>query len=63
MPSPKAAKTGTAIHASCVTAYPRAAPIKGAVQGLATTTASTPVQKLPAGPVVGSDFAARLSAK
>ena len=48
---------------SCNTAYPSAAPMKGAVQGEATTTARTPVKKLPSGPVLGSLRTARLSAR
>ena len=63
MPRPSARNTAEAVTVLCVTAYPSAAPIKGAVQGDATTTASTPVQKLPAGPVLGSSRAARLSAR
>ena len=45
MPRPSARNTAEAVTVLCVTAYPSAAPIKGAVQGDATTTASTPVQK------------------
>ena len=45
MPKPSARKTASASAAGCVTAKPSAAPIKGAVQGLATMTASMPVRK------------------
>ena len=43
MPSPRVAKTASACHAGKVTAKPSEAPMKGAVQGEATATASTPV--------------------
>src|SRR5690625_7833622 len=56
MPRPSATKTLILMVAGCVSAKPRAAPIKGAVQGLATTAASTPVKKEPLRP----DFCVRL---
>ena len=37
--------------AGWLTAKPSAVPMNGAVQGLATTTASTPVKKLPLSPL------------
>ena len=47
IPTPSAAKIISALTGGWVRAKPSALPIKGAVQGLATTTASTPVKKLP----------------
>ena len=47
MPAPRAANTSSATAGGWVMAKPRAVPMRGAVQGLATTTASTPVKKLP----------------
>ena len=43
MPRPSAAKTASACAVGSVTANPSEAPMKGAVQGEATATASTPV--------------------
>ena len=54
IPKPRARKIAADSQVSCVSAYPSAAPMKGAVQGEAITTARTPVQKLPCGPWVGS---------
>ena len=45
MPAPSAPKTNSVTPIGWVTAYPSAAPINGAVQGAATTTANTPVPK------------------
>src|SRR5690625_912638 len=56
MPRPSATKTLILMVAGCVNAKPSAAPINGAVQGLATTAASTPVKKEPLSP----DFCVRL---
>ena len=44
MPRPSAAKTDNACVAGSDTASPSEAPMKGAVQGDATATASTPVR-------------------
>lgn len=43
MPSPRAAKMPNATGVVWVSATPSAVPMKGAVQGLATAVASTPV--------------------
>ena len=43
IPKPKKAKTNSATELVCAMAKPNAGPIKGAVQGLATVVASTPV--------------------
>src|SRR5690606_26685965 len=48
IPTASALNTGRATTAGCVSAKPRAAPMNGAVQGVATTVASTPEKKLPA---------------
>src|SRR6185369_9661032 len=48
MPSPR--KISIAEVTLCVSAKPNAAAMKGAVQGAATATASTPVKKAPNGP-------------
>ena len=50
MPSPRATNTDSAMAVGWVRAKPSAEPMNGAVQGLATTTASTPVKKLPLPP-------------
>ena len=42
-PTPKDKNIGNVIVEDCIKAYPRAAPINGAVHGDATTTARTPV--------------------
>ena len=47
MPEPRAANTSSAMAGGWVTAKPNAVPMNGAVQGLATTVASTPVKKEP----------------
>ena len=60
---PKARKMAQASQAGFVTAKPKAAPIKGAVQGLATTTVKMPTPKVDQGPEEGRAFAARESAK
>ena len=46
-PRPNAVKTAKVMVAGCARAKPMAAPISGAVQGVATTVARTPVKKLP----------------
>ena len=46
-PIPSDAKIGMVIAEGCISAYPRAAPINGAVHGDATMTARTPVKKDP----------------
>ena len=46
-PSASAVKTAKMTDADCVSAKPIAAPISGAVHGVATTVANTPVKKLP----------------
>ena len=53
MPNPSTRNTVTAMAAGCESAKPSAAPMKGAVQGLATMTARIPVKKLPRRPRVG----------
>ena len=45
MPNPSAANTASACTVGMVMAAPSEAPMNGAVQGLATATASTPVRK------------------
>ena len=49
-PSPSAPKTNIATTAGAARAAAIAAPMNGAVQGVATSTASSPVKKLPAMP-------------
>src|SRR6185437_5373944 len=49
-PMPSARNTSSADSIGAVNAYASALPMNGAVHGLATTTASTPVKKSPAGP-------------
>ena len=44
-PRPRPSITATRTHADCVMAKPIAAPMKGAVQGVAAIAASTPVKK------------------
>jgi hypothetical protein len=44
MPKPMARKTGKACHVGKPMAKPKEAPMKGAVQGEAMTTANTPDQ-------------------
>jgi hypothetical protein len=51
-PSPSARNTSSASSGCAVKAKASADPMNGAVQGLATTTASTPVKKSPAGPLL-----------
>ena len=50
MPRPAAVKTAKMVAAGWLKAKPRAAPRKGAVQGVARTVASTPLRKLPSRP-------------
>jgi hypothetical protein len=45
MPTPSAANTASACMGGMVRAAPSETPMNGAVQGLATATASTPVRK------------------
>ena len=45
MPMPRAANTSSACAAGMLTAKPMDAPMKGAVQGEAMATASTPLKK------------------
>ena len=47
MPAPSDAKMANEVIGGCVIANPSAEPMNGAEHGLATTTASTPVKKLP----------------
>jgi hypothetical protein len=47
-PSPSAANTASAMAAGWVSAKPVAAPMNGAVHGLAATATSAPVQNEPA---------------
>ena len=54
-PKPKAKNINKAINGPCVKAYPIATPMKGAVQGVATNVARTPVKKAPLFP----DFPAK----
>ena len=42
MPTPSIAKTASESAAACESVKPTAAPMKGAVHGVATTVASTP---------------------
>ncbi len=49
-PNASAVKIANVTPADCASANPIAAPINGAVHGVATTIASTPVKKLPAYP-------------
>ena len=49
-PSPSARITASASAAGWVRAKPTAVPMNGAVQGVATTAASTPVKNEPASP-------------
>ena len=49
-PAPSMPKTSRASHVVAVTAKPSADPMKGAVQGEATTTASVPDANAPSGP-------------
>ena len=46
-PKPRDPNIGKVVFDGCINAYPSAAPINGAVQGDATTTARTPVKKDP----------------
>ena len=46
-PRASAVKTAKVMAAGCARAKPMAAPMSGAVQGVATTVARTPVKKLP----------------
>ena len=46
-PTPKEIKIGIVKFEDCINAYPRAAPINGAVHGDATITANTPVKNDP----------------
>mmetsp|Transcript_23223 Transcript_23223/g.54973 ORF Transcript_23223/g.54973 Transcript_23223/m.54973 type:complete len:221 (+) Transcript_23223:2387-3049(+) len=50
-PRPSARNTASITAAGWASAKARAAPMKGAVQGVATTAASTPVKKLPVNPL------------
>ena len=47
-----ASRTATVCGAGWLSAKPRAAAMNGAVQGVATTTASTPVKKAPVMPLL-----------
>ena len=47
---PKAKKTSINSVFDVLIAYPKALPIKGAVQGVATTTVNAPLRKLPKNP-------------
>ncbi len=47
MPIPSAVKIVKETQTGCVNAKPRAEPINGAVQGVATTVASAPLTKEP----------------
>ena len=47
---PKAKKTIINSVFDVLTAYPRALPMNGAVQGVATTTVNAPLRKLPKNP-------------
>lgn len=50
-PRPSARNTSIASSAGAVNAYASAVPMNGAMHGLATTQASTPVKKSPSGPL------------
>ena len=50
MPRPRNPKIARDSAADCVRAYPRATPMKGAVHGVATTVARTPLRKEPPSP-------------
>ena len=54
-PRPRARNTSAADHTGCVSANPSAAPMNGAVHGLATTTASAPVKNAPLPPPGAED--------
>ena len=47
MPTPMVANTASTSSGELLSVKPTAPPMKGAVQGVATTTAITPVMKLP----------------
>ena len=46
-PKPRLKNTANSAAGGCANANPTAAPINGAVQGVATIVANTPVKKLP----------------
>ena len=59
MPRPRKQKIISAFIVDRVNAYPRATPINGAVQGVATRVANTPLRKEPPNPLRESRFAPR----